>query len=75
MRNVTLAARNIDARNQRGETLAQRLARQSVSGANGCVLWVGPMHLGYGRIEWNGRLQLTHRLAVEVDGRDVPSSL
>lgn len=65
---------NLDFRNQRGETLAQRIARQSQPSGE-CIAWCGPMHLGYGRIEWNGKLRLVHRLVVELSGREVPDDL
>lgn len=67
---------NLDYRSARGETLAQRLARDSEVSPSGCVLWRGPSHRqGYGHIRWNGRLQLTHRLALEASGVAVTSNL
>lgn len=70
----TLTARNIDFRNGYGETLVERLSRETSRDSEaGCWSWTGHKHKqGYGHIKWNGRMQLTHRLALEAVGVDVP---
>lgn len=66
------AKRNADFINGLGETLTQRLARETSVAANGCWLWTGHRHAqGYGHVKWNGRMQLAHRLAMEATGLDL----
>lgn len=56
-------------------TLAQRIAYYaSAPNENGCTLWTGKTgHWGYGKIFWDSKTQLAHRLAWEVANGPIPS--
>lgn len=41
-----------------------------------CWLWRGSLsHAGYGRYWWDGRMQMAHRVSLELFGRKVPNHL
>lgn len=56
-------------------TLRDRLDRGSMPEPNsGCWLWLeGVNRTGYGRVRWNGRAQLAHRLSFAAANGPIPS--
>ncbi len=61
----------------RSMTLAERLERNSIPEPNsGCILWLGGcMPFGHGRMRWDGKLYLTHRLAWIAHRGPIPDEL
>lgn len=61
----------------RAMTLADRLERNSMPEPNsGCILWLGScMPFGHGRMRWDGRLHLTHRLAWMAHRGEIPEGI
>jgi hypothetical protein len=55
-----------DERRQRVLQTLARFERQVRSASGGCLLWSGPLTMGYGQFGLNGRLYLSRRLAYEI---------
>lgn len=59
------------------QSLADRLACGSIPEPNsGCVLWIECVNAhGYGRVRWEGRPQLCHRLSYAVAFGPIPQGM
>jgi len=60
---------------RRNMPLGERLAFRSLRAENGCLLWTGSLSNGYGSMRWDGRPQLTHRLAWINASGPIPEGL
>lgn len=58
------------------ECLPERFVRKiEVDERTGCWLWVNPSGSGYGRVSWNGRRGLAHRVVYEMVIGPIPEGL
>lgn len=56
--------------------LHQRLLRRIRYGATDCWHWLGPLNgLGYGRMTYQGRMQVVHRLAWLAWNGEIPAGM
>jgi len=56
--------------------LAQKLADKTIIRENGCHEWVGTrIATGYGKVSWEGRHYLTHRVAWVLANGPIPAGL
>lgn len=69
-------AQIVARRRRSGTPMATYLKERSVSGPNGCIVWLGAKsQKGHGRLRIDGRQMWAHRVAYEIVNGPIPEGL